>query len=150
MARTGKSLTTMQHQQVIENFVKNGQGGHGTYVKADENVLYSQFPENYQPYGRYYDGNAGQTTPLAVHLEDDNLLVNGAGFSYPAMGYQLDILRTLQNTKRKKFGVVPFSSIVAARTDGKVVIGTRRRFLPEIFRKRSRLSFRARESSGGK
>src|SRR5207245_10818561 len=35
-------------------------------------------------------------------------------------GYQTDILRTLQTTKRKKFGVVPFSSIVAAWTDGEV------------------------------
>ena len=28
----------MQHQQVIENFVTNGQGGRGTYLKADEDV----------------------------------------------------------------------------------------------------------------
>jgi hypothetical protein len=110
----------MQHQQVIENFVKNGQEGRGSYLKADEDVLYAQFSENYRPYGRYYDRNAGQTTPLAVHLGDNNLLVNGAGFSYPVMGYQTDILRTLQDTKRKKFGVVPFSSIVAAWTDGEV------------------------------
>ncbi len=120
MAGTGKSLTTMQHQQVIENFVRNGRGGRGSYLKADEDVLYAKFPVNYRPYGRYYDTNSGQTTPLAVRLEDDNLLVNGTGFSYPVIGYQTDILRTLQTTKRKKFGVVPFSSIVAAWTDGKV------------------------------
>src|SRR6266849_4018866 len=61
-----KVLTTMQHQQVIENFVRNGQGGRGTYLKADEDVLYSKFPEDYRPYGAYGSGNAGQTTPLAV------------------------------------------------------------------------------------
>src|SRR5213594_861987 len=79
-----KVLTTMQHQQVIENFVTNGQGGRGTYLKADEDVLYSKFPVQYRPYGWYdHQGISGQTTPLAVHLGDDNLLVNGAGFSYP-------------------------------------------------------------------
>jgi hypothetical protein len=110
----------MQHQQVIENFVKKGLGGRGTYLKADEDVLYAKFPVNYRPYGWYDHRNSGQTTPLAVHLEDNNLLVNGAGFSYPVMGYQMDILGTLRTTKRKKFGVVPFSSIVAARTNGEV------------------------------
>lgn len=60
----------MQHQQVIENSVRNGQGGRGTYLKADEDVLYSKFPENYRPYGSYDSGNDGQTTPLAVQLGD--------------------------------------------------------------------------------
>ncbi len=124
MVGTGKSKLTnktklMQHQQVIENFVTNGEGGRGTYLKADEDVLYSKFPENYRPYGSYDSGNAGQTTPLAVHLGDDNLLVNGAGFWYPVQGYQMGILRTLQTVGRK-CGVVPFHSIVAAFTDGKV------------------------------
>jgi len=66
----------MQHQQVIENFINKGTGGRGTYVKADEDdVLYSQFPNHYRPYGRYgYGGIAGQKTPLAVRLGDDNLL----------------------------------------------------------------------------
>lgn len=120
MAGTGKSLTTMQHQQVIENFVKNGQGGRGTYLKADEDVLYAKFPENYFPYGRYDSSNSGQTTPLAVQLGGDNLLVNGAGFWGPVRDYQTSVLRNLQFIKRKKFGVVPFSSVVAAWTDGEV------------------------------
>src|SRR5215469_5765160 len=51
----------MQHTQVIENFVKNGQGGRGTYLKADEDVLYSKFPVNYRPYGWYDGRNSGQT-----------------------------------------------------------------------------------------
>src|SRR5438445_10837536 len=75
MAGAGKFKLTnktklMQHQQVIENSVTNGQGGRGTYLKADEDVLYSKFPENYRPYGSYDSGNDGQTTPLAVQLGD--------------------------------------------------------------------------------
>ena len=108
----------MQHQQVIENFVKNGEGGRGTYLKADEDVLYSKFPVNYRPYGKY-GWRGGETTPLAVHLEDENLLVNGARLSWPEQNYQSDILRTLQNSPRK-FGVIPFHSVVAAWTDGEV------------------------------
>src|SRR5216683_5549926 len=118
MAGTGKSNLTMQHQQVIENFVKNGTGGRGTYLKADEDVLYSKFPENYRPYGRY-DGSSGETTPLAVRLGDESLLVNGAGFWGPVGSYQMDILRNLRHTPRK-FGVIPFHSVVAAWTDGEV------------------------------
>src|SRR5712692_11122907 len=60
-----KVLTTMQHQQVIENFVRNGQGGRGTYLKADEDVLYSKFSAVYRPYGRYTWRNEDETTPLA-------------------------------------------------------------------------------------
>jgi len=123
MVGTGKSKLTnktklMQHQQVIENFVKNGGGGRGTYLKADEDVLYSKFPVNYRPYGQY-GWRGGETTPLAVRLEGENLLVNGARLSWPERNYQSEILRTLQNSPRK-FGVVPFHSIVAAWTDGEV------------------------------
>ena len=109
----------MQHQQVIENFVTNGEGGRGTYLKADEDVLYSKFSAAYRPYGRYSWGNKDETTPLAVRLGDKSLLVNGAGFWGPVGGYQSDILRTLQDSPRK-FGVIPFHSVVAAWTDGEV------------------------------
>jgi len=109
----------MQHQQVIENFINKGTGGRGTYVKADEDVLYSQFPSHYIPYGYHGSGLGGQTTPLAVRLGDDNLLVNGAGLPWPVAGYQTDILQSLERSHRP-FGVVPFHSIVAAWTDGEV------------------------------
>jgi len=109
----------MQHQQVIENFVTNGEGGRGTYLKADEDVLYSKFPENYRPYGWYDRSNSGETTPLAVRLGDESLLVNGTGFWGPRSGYQMDILRNLRHTPRK-FGVISFHSVVAAWTDGEV------------------------------
>ena len=110
----------MQHQTVIENFINKGTGGRGTYVKADEDVLYSQFPLNYRPYGRYgYGGTAGRKTPLAVRLGDDHILVNGAGLGWPVAGYQTETLQTLERSHRP-FGVVPFHSIVAAWTGGEV------------------------------
>jgi len=109
----------MQHQQVIENFINTGARGRGTFVKADEDVLFSQFPSQYRPYGYHGSRLGGQTTPLAVRLGDDNLLVNGAGLPWPVNGYQTDILRTLEASHRP-FGVVPFHSIVAAWTDGEV------------------------------
>jgi len=116
--RDRKVTKPMQHQQVIENFINTGTGGRGTYVKADADVLYSQFPGNYRPYGRY-DRAAGQTTPLAVRLGDDNLLVNGAGLRWPVGGYQTDVLQTLERLHRP-YGVVPFHSIVAGWTGGEV------------------------------
>jgi hypothetical protein len=110
----------MQQQQVIENFINKGTWGRGTYVKADENVLFSQFPRDYRPWGRYrWNPNAGQATPLAVRLGDENLLVNGAGFAWPVSGHQTDVLRTLEHS-HQPFGVVPFHSIVAAWTDGEI------------------------------
>jgi hypothetical protein len=68
MAGTGKVTNkNMQHQQVIENFISKGTRGNGTYVKAREDVLYSQLPNPYRPYGRYdWQSNGGRTTPLAV------------------------------------------------------------------------------------
>src|ERR1700694_5471259 len=108
----------MQHQQVIENFINTVTEGRGTFVKPDENVLFSQFPREYLPYGAYHrDPSDGRTIPLAVRLGDDNLLVNGAGFAWPISGYQSNVLRTLERSHRP-FGVVPFHSIIAAWTDG--------------------------------
>ncbi len=116
------TTTQMQHQQVIEEFVYNkGKGSRGTYVKADGDVLYSKFPENYRPWGHYgWRGLAGRSIPLAARLGDGNLLVNGARLEWPAAGHQADVLRTLEAAPGGKFGVVPFHSIVAAWTDGEV------------------------------
>jgi hypothetical protein len=110
----------MQHQQVIEQFISKGIGARGTYVKADGNALYSQFPENYRPWGHYgLSGIAGRTVPLAARLGDGNLLVNGARLDWPASGHQTDVLRTME-AMSSKFGVVPFHSIVASWTNGEV------------------------------
>ena len=108
----------MKHQQVIENFVQEGRGGLGTYVRASEDLLYSKIPDNYRPYGHYSSGG-GQTAPLAVRLKDGDLLANGAALRWPMSGHQTDVLTTLGRTN-SRFGVVPFHSIVAAWTDGKV------------------------------
>ena len=109
----------MQHQQVIQQFIE-GRGGRGTYVKADGDVLSSQFPQEYRPWGRWgWRSLSGRSFPLAVRLGDGNLLVNGARLDWPATGHQQDVLRALQDTPRK-FGVVPFHSIAAAWTDGEV------------------------------
>ena len=116
----GKVTTSMQHQHVIDNFIKNGAGARGTYVKSDGDVLYSKFPENYRPWGHYgWRGIAGRTIPIATRLGDGNVLVNGARLNWPAAGHQGDLLRALEEA-RSSFGVVPFHSITAAWTDGEV------------------------------
>src|SRR5713226_6087305 len=111
----------MKHQQVIENFIKEGRGGVGTYVgTTSEDVLYSRIPEGYRPYGRTpWRAPVGQTVPLAVRLKDGDLLANGAALARPMSGHQNEVLRALQNF-HTRFGVVPFHSIAAAWTDGKV------------------------------
>lgn len=61
----------------------------------------------------------GQQTPLAVRLSDGSILANGAAMSYPMRSHQWDLLQSLDDT-HSRFGVVPFHSIVAAWTGGKV------------------------------
>jgi hypothetical protein len=63
----------MTHQQVIENFVKEGQRGTGFSVKATKDMLYSPIPARSWP-----DHRPADRLPLAVRLSDDSLLVNGA------------------------------------------------------------------------
>ena len=88
-------------------------------MKATEDQLYTQIPAVYRPYG-HYDWNRveGQRTPLAVRLSDGSILANGAAMREPMSNHQWDLLNTLEATK-SRFGVVPFHSIVAARTGGK-------------------------------
>ncbi len=105
----------MQHTQLIENFVHHGNGGRGTYMRADQDVLYSKFP-------RYYRGSyslAGESIPLAVRLRDGSLLVNGARLDWPVSRHQRNVLAALRSPSGA-FGVVPFHSIVAAWTDGEI------------------------------
>ncbi len=118
--RDGKVTKLMQHQQVIEDFINKGTEGRGAFVKASKDVLYSELPNPYRPYGRYdWSSRGGRKTPLAVRLEDESLLVNGARLSTPEDYHQSGVLRTLQES-RGRFGVIPFHSIVAAWTDGEV------------------------------
>jgi hypothetical protein len=44
------------HSSVIENFIREGRGGKGTYVKATDDVLYSKIPLEYSPYGVEAEG----------------------------------------------------------------------------------------------
>lgn len=113
-------LTHMQHQQVIDSFIKQGSEGRGAIVKADANLLSAEFPERYAPWGRRDWNIGGRKIPLAVRLKDDTILVNGAGLPWPASGYQTQVLNTLRDEGAGKFGVVPFDSVVAAWTDGEV------------------------------
>jgi len=110
----------MRHTEVIENFVKEGKEGRGTLVKASEDLLYTQVPQVYRPYGNYsgWRNVEGRKTPLAVRLEDGSILANGAAMQAPIHDHQWELLRTLETTQRR-FGVVPFHSIVAAWTGGK-------------------------------
>src|SRR6266851_2010834 len=102
----------MTHQQVIENFVREGQRGTGFSVKATEDMLYSPIPARSWP-----DYRPAERVPLAVRLSDDSLLVNGAGLSWPISRHQRKTLRAVEASK-SRFGVVPYHSIVAAWTDG--------------------------------
>ncbi len=114
-----ESHKPMKHQQVIENFIKEGEKGRGTFVKANRDLLYSEIPIGYRPWGRWYSSNAGQSAPLAVRLKDESLLVNGARLPWPISDHQSSVLRTAETTSAR-FGVVPFHSIVAAFTNGEV------------------------------
>jgi hypothetical protein len=57
----------MTHQQVIENFIKEGKGGRGTNVKANENMLYSQAPVRRWSQSVGYE-TLRQQAPLAGRL----------------------------------------------------------------------------------
>jgi hypothetical protein len=109
------------HSSVIENFIREGKGGKGTYVKATDDVLYSKIPLRYRPYGYepWSDGAVGQTAQLAVRLKDGSILTNGARFDTPIDWHQRQIIRALEKSGHR-FGVVPFHSITAAWTDGKI------------------------------
>src|SRR6266852_3621515 len=110
MAGTGHTQNLMKHQQVIENFIREGQRGTGHSVQATKDMLYSRIPaQAYQ--------QSAERVPLAVRLNDDGLLVNGAGLGWPITGYQQTVLTTAE-ASNGRFGVVPYHSIVAAWTEG--------------------------------
>jgi len=103
----------MRHQQVIENFIKEGKGGRGTNMKATDDMLSSRVPSRQFAWRT----REGMEAPLAVRLEDGGLLANGAALSWPMRRHQRQVLRSLEDA-HASFGVVPFHSIVAAWTDG--------------------------------
>jgi hypothetical protein len=109
------------HSSVIENFIREGKGGKGTYVKATDDVLLSKIPLQYRPYGHGTWGRSaeGQTAELAVRLEDGSILTNGARFETPIDMHQQELISALERSQRR-FSVVPFHSITAAWTDGEV------------------------------
>jgi len=109
------------HSSVIENFIREGKGGKGTYLRATDDVLLSKIPDVYRPYGhRVWERTAaGQTAELAVRLKDGSILTNGARFDTPIEQHQQELINTLEASHRR-FGVVPFHSITAAWTDGRI------------------------------
>jgi hypothetical protein len=110
------------HSSVIENFIRQGKGGKGTYVKATDDVLYSEIPAGYAPYGhrqRWRDTAAGETAELAVRLKDGGILTNGARFDTPIDEHQQHVISALEES-HYRFSVVPFHSIAAAWTDGEI------------------------------
>src|SRR6185437_1516214 len=65
------------HNEVIENFILEGVGGKGTYVKASDDLLISRVPESFAPFGhRPWRSAAGTEAPLAVRLKDGGILAN--------------------------------------------------------------------------
>jgi hypothetical protein len=103
----------MTHQQVIENFIKEGKGGTGTNMKATDDMLSSRVPSRQFAWRT----RERMEAPLAVRLEDGGLLANGAALRWPMRRHQRQVLRSLEDA-HASFGVVPFHSIVAAWTDG--------------------------------
>ena len=92
-------VPTMQtHEQVIENFVREGKAGKGT-LKATDDLLYSRVPSVYRPFGKEPWGEtaAGHKAPLAVRLEDGSLLASGARLPEPMDNHQWDVLKTLHS-----------------------------------------------------
>ena len=109
------------HSSVIENFIREGKGGRGTYVKATDDVLYSKIPLEYRPFGHetWRGGAKGQTAELAVRLKDGSILTNGAVFDSPIDQHQRNLISALEES-HQRFSVVPFHSITAAWTDGEI------------------------------
>lgn len=117
MTGVGPAITNNMktHQQVIENFVREGRGGQGTNVVAKEKdqAVYSQYRNSRWPFLSETD------VPLAIRLGDGDFLANGGAMAWPVNRHQRLVLRTLERGQ-SPFGVVPFDSIVAAWTDGKI------------------------------
>src|SRR5229473_7036981 len=109
------------HTSVIENFIREGKGGKGTYVKATDDVLYSEIPLGYRPDGHtpWRVSVLGQKAELAVRLKDGSILTNGARFDQPIDQHQRNLISALAESRRR-FSVVPFHSITAAWTDGDI------------------------------
>ncbi len=109
------------HSSVIENFIREGKGGKGTYLRATDDVLLSKVPDVYRPYGhRTWGRNAsGQTAELAVRLKDGSILTNGARFDTPIDEHQRNLISALEESD-SRFSVVHFHSITAAWTDGEI------------------------------
>jgi hypothetical protein len=102
------------HQQVIDSFIKEGKGGRGTFVVAKE-----QDGAVYSDYHRRWEQRSYSEVPLAVRLADGGFLANGTSLDWPRNNHQTLVLQALEQSQRP-FGVVPFDSITAAWTDGKV------------------------------
>ena len=83
-------------------------------MKASDDLLFTQMPQVYRPYGQYDCQHlAGQQAPLAVRLADCSILANGARLRSPMRDHQSNLLRT-HEAAQSRFAVVPFHSIVAA------------------------------------
>ena len=54
-----------------------------------------------------------------MRLKDGSILTNGMRFATPINGHQLETIRALEGS-RTRFSVVPYHSIAAAFTDGKI------------------------------
>jgi hypothetical protein len=100
------------HDNVIEGFVREGRGGKGANVIAHERdrALYSTYSD--RPWVK-------QRVPLAVRLDDGGFLANGDAMNWPRNRHQTTVLRTLEGAQAA-FGVVPFDSITAAWTNGRI------------------------------
>ena len=88
----------------------------------------------YSTYRRHWRAPYNTNVPLAVHLDDDGFLANGAGLRGPSSQHQMLVLETLEHSQ-KPFGVVPFDSVTAAWTDGKVRDWDQRPFTLKDLRK---------------
>ena len=139
------------HKQVIENFVREGKAGMGTYVKATDDLLYSRVPAVYRPFGQEPWGEtaAGQKAPLAVRLEDGSLLANGARLPRPMDNHQWDVLKTSNKTTAGLGWCLSTRLQLPGRT-AQSTIGTARLSASRLSRRKSPSLSRAAGSVGGK
>src|SRR6266446_79596 len=117
----GNRLVSNYADTLVSDFIRQGKGGTGTYLRATDDVLLSKIPDMYRPYGHDTWGRnaAGQTAELAVRLKDGSILTNGARFDTPIDEHQRNLISALEESRRR-FSVVPFHSITAAWTDGEI------------------------------